>query len=66
MPATVLPWRPARRSWHLQVRRNKAAFDGRVALGFGLRAGYWPCLRAPFVQLQFFRWNVSLWHGVRR
>lgn len=61
---TVLAF-PLRRAWRLQARRNKTSPSGAVAIGFGVRVGYWPCLSAPFLQVEFFRWNVSVWHGAK-
>jgi hypothetical protein len=33
------------------------------ALNYGLRVGYWPCLRAPFIQIAIHKWLVELWFG---
>lgn len=62
MTATVLQWRP-RRAWHVEAKRNKTSPSGSVAVGFGVRVGFWPCLKAPFLQVEVFRWHVSVWHG---
>ena len=43
--------------------RNRASADGKTAIGFGFRIGYWPCLRAPYVQCTFLFWHFELWHG---
>lgn len=31
---------------------------------FGLSVGYWPCLRAPFVQLSLGSRHFELWYGL--
>jgi len=51
------------RRFRLEVRTSKER-DGRFALGYGLRVGYWPCLKAPFLQVAFYRWRVEVWHGL--
>jgi hypothetical protein len=45
------------------VARTKVSPGGKHALGFGLRVGYWPCLRAPYVQLSFGSRRLDIWHG---
>jgi len=45
------------------ARRNKRSADAESAIGFGFRIGYWPCLRAPYVQVSFLFWHAELWHG---
>ena len=37
--------------------------DGRHALHLGIRFGYWPCLNAVFVQVAFWCWVFTVWHG---
>jgi hypothetical protein len=52
------------RKTRCMIRNNKFSADGRSALGYGIRAGWWPCLEAPYVQLAFHRWRVELWWGL--
>ena len=52
------------RSIHAKLRENKHSQDGRCAMGFGARVGYWPCLKAPFFQIEMLFWNFSLWYGL--
>jgi hypothetical protein len=47
---------------HLMIRPSKHGEAG-SALNYGLRVGYWPCLRAPFIQIAFHKWLVELWFG---
>ena len=47
-----------------QVRLSAKSRDGRHALSFGMRFGYWPCLKAPFVQLAVGPYLVDLWFGL--
>ena len=37
---------------------------GKRCVSFGVRAGYWPCLLAPFVTVTFWRWHLDVWHGL--
>jgi hypothetical protein len=46
------------------IRAGKRSPEGRYALAYGLRIGYWPCLRAPYVQLAFHRWRIEAWYGL--
>ena len=31
---------------------------------FGFRFGYWPCLKAPYVQIVFAGYRCDLWWGL--
>jgi hypothetical protein len=44
--------------------RNSIRGDAGYAVGYGLKFGYWPCLRAPFVQVSFNRWVFEIWYGL--
>lgn len=55
-----MTWRP-----RATARRQQQRSDGKHVLGFGLRAGYWPCLRAPFVRLDFAHYIFEVWVGYR-
>lgn len=37
---------------------------GRHVIALGIRFGYWPCLRAPFVTLTLLRWHLDVWFGL--
>lgn len=52
------------RRFRRQLIRNRQSPEGRTALGFGIRIGYWPCLKAPYVQIAFALWRLDLWHGL--
>lgn len=45
------------------VSPTKVNAAGRHATGYGLRVGYWPCLRAPYMQLAFGRRRLDVWFG---
>ena len=45
-------------------RRLKASPEGNPGFSIGLRLGYWPCLKAPYIQLSFLLWRLSLWFGL--
>lgn len=51
------------RAFRCGVSRTKTSPAGKHALGFGVRVGYWPCLRAPYVQLAFGSRRYALWYG---
>lgn len=36
----------------------------RHAQTIGLRVGYWPCLRAPFITIDFGSHRLDIWHGL--
>lgn len=36
---------------------------GAQSFGFGARVGYWPCLRAPYVQFTLLFWHFDVWFG---
>jgi hypothetical protein len=38
--------------------------DGANQLALGLRVGYWPCLRGPYVQVVFACWRFEAWFGL--
>jgi hypothetical protein len=44
--------------------RKGAKGETGYALGYGVRIGYWPCLRGPYVQLAFHCWRLELWYGL--
>jgi hypothetical protein len=50
--------------FHGAVRTGKASPEGRYALAYGLRFGYWPCLRAPYVQVAVHHWRLEIWFGL--
>jgi hypothetical protein len=45
-------------------RLSKTSSDGRHAQSYGVRVGYWPCLKAPFICVDFHMWRLELWHGL--
>lgn len=46
------------------VRDAKRSPDNRQQWSLGLRIGYWPCLRGPYVQVAVLCWVVDLWYGL--
>jgi hypothetical protein len=52
-----------RRLFRCKCRRHRRSYEGRSAYSIGLRVGYWPCLKAPFVQISALFWVIELWHG---
>jgi hypothetical protein len=49
---------------HGQHRRSKQSPTGRHAQSLGIRVGYWPCLRAPFIALDLGSHRFDLWFGL--
>jgi hypothetical protein len=46
------------------VRPTARRHDGAPSIALGVKVGYWPCLRAPFLQVCVYRWRVDVWHGL--
>lgn len=44
-------------------RRSKTNRYGEHALGFGIRVGYWPCLHAPFIAVDWMSHRWEIWYG---
>lgn len=52
-----------RRFRHM-IRHNRKSPEGKPALSFGVRVGYWPCLKAPFISLACGPISLDFWHGL--
>jgi hypothetical protein len=52
---------PMRLRWATRESTHGAAG---YALGYGLRVGYWPCLRGVYVQVALHRWRIEIWSGL--
>lgn len=52
------------RRFRYQLERTKRSPQGTHAHGYGLRVGYWPCLKAPYVQVALAIWRLDVWHGL--
>lgn len=46
------------------VRDNAKRDDGARVFRMGLCFGYWPCLRAPFVQVGIGLKTLDVWFGL--
>lgn len=46
------------------VRDNARRADGNRILKIGISFGYWPCLRAPFIQFNVGVKTVDVWFGL--
>ena len=44
-----------------QKRINKQSIEGKPVQAFGLRFGYWPCKKAPFIQIGFMQTTHEVW-----
>lgn len=38
--------------------------DVLTVCAYGLRIGYWPCLKAPFIEIALHHRRYQLWHGL--
>lgn len=47
------------------VYRNRRSHEGRPTIAFGLRVGYWPCLKGPFISLAAGKVSLDLWWGLK-
>lgn len=46
------------------VYRNRRSPDGHPVWAFGLRVGYWPCLKGPFIAVAVGTVSLDFWHGL--
>ena len=56
-------WGKAQRGWHYLFVPHKRNKRGEPHVALGARIGYWPCLKAPYVQASFFLWRIEVWYG---
>ncbi len=54
----------AKRKFHYSIRKGQESQEGKPVLAFGMRVGYWPCLRAPFISLSLWNLRIDVWHGL--
>lgn len=52
------------RQIHLTISRSKTSPQGTHVQSLGLKIGYWPCLRAPFISLCVSHLIIDLWWGL--
>lgn len=52
------------RRFRFQIWHNRKSPEGKFALAFGMRIGYWPCLKAPFISIACGPVALDLWHGL--
>lgn len=48
---------------YLHRRSNTAPDSGNHAQSIGLRMGYWPCHKGPFVSVEFLTHRWDIWYG---
>lgn len=51
------------RKLRCQWRENRKAIDNTFVFSIGFRFGYWPCLKAPFIQFHLLFWVFEVWYG---
>lgn len=54
----------AAKRFHFQTRRFPKSEEGKQMLTLGIRIGYWPCLKAPFIQVAVWAWRIEFWYGL--
>lgn len=45
------------------VRKTTTSPEGQHVQSAGVRVGYWPCLKAPFVQIAVGNRVIDIWYG---
>ncbi len=45
-------------------RKFRAQIKDLEYVSFGVRLGYWPCLKAPYLQIVFAGWRCDFWYGL--
>ena len=45
-------------------RKLRAQIKDLEYVSFGFRIGYWPCLKAPYIQIVFAGWRCDFWYGL--
>ena len=46
------------------MRKFRAQIKDLEYVSFGFRLGYWPCLKAPYLQIVFAGWRCDFWWGL--
>jgi hypothetical protein len=53
-----------RRLFRYEIRRSRMSADGDHVISIGVRLGYYPCLKAPFIQFTLWSWCIDFWYGL--
>lgn len=51
-------------SIHGSVTKTPLSPASKPVRAFGVKVGYWPCLRGPFVQVTIWTRNYQIWYGL--
>lgn len=51
------------RDLHFTISKAKTSPEGKPVQALGIKVGYWPCLKAPFVSLCVSNRIIDLWWG---
>lgn len=54
---------PARRP-HIELSETRKSPNGKLAFELGVKFGYWPCLKAPFVAIALGFRRLDMWYGL--
>ena len=52
------------RKVRLLCRKTATKADGKPVIKIGMCFGYWPCLKAPYVQISIGTQVIDLWYGM--
>lgn len=52
------------KSFRFSIRPTPSNHLGEQAIYLSLRVGYYPCLKAPFIQVCLFFWRIDFWYGL--
>lgn len=50
--------------FNYSVRRNKTSITGQYTKALGLRVGYFPCLKGPFIEIAVWSYSLAIWYGL--
>ena len=45
----------------VEKREGKKSLEGKTVLGYGIRLGYWPCMKAPFIEASLGKNRYAVW-----
>lgn len=49
---------------HVRLSTTRPSPEGKLAFEFGVKLGYWPCLKGPFVSVALGYRRVDAWIGL--
>lgn len=64
MAAREILLRRQRMRPRFQLSKTRQSPEGDLAFEVGLKVGYWPCLKGPFISLALGYRRIDLWFGL--